>query len=205
MLTDAILVISAYLMGSISSAIVVCKIMGLPDPRTQGSNNPGATNVLRYAGKKAAAFTLAGDVLKGLAPVLIAALFSSDARVIAAVAFAAFIGHLYPLFFGFRGGKGVATAFGVLFGLSWLVGLAVLATWLVVARLFHISSLSAMAASILTPLYLWLFTDPPAYLVMGVVMSVLLIWRHRSNIRKLIRGEEGGIGSDVEDDNHRHP
>jgi len=102
------------------------------------------------------------------------------------------------VFFGFHGGKGVATAFGVLFGLSWLVGLAVLATWLVMARLFHISSLSALAASLLTPLYLWLFTEPPAYLVMGVVMSALLIWRHRSNIRKLIRGEEGTIGTDVE-------
>ncbi|GMR08773.1 MAG: glycerol-3-phosphate 1-O-acyltransferase PlsY [Gammaproteobacteria bacterium] len=200
MLTDAILVIGAYLLGSISSAIIVCKIMGQPDPRTLGSNNPGATNVLRYAGKKAAAFTLSGDVLKGLTPVLIATLFSSDARIIAAVAFAAFIGHLYPLFFGFRGGKGVATAFGVLLGLSWLVGLAVLATWLVVARLFHTSSLSAIAASLLTPLYLWLFMAQPAYLVMGLAMSTLLIWRHRSNIRNLIRGEEGGIGNDAEDE-----
>lgn len=200
MLTDAILVISAYLMGSISSAIIVCKIMGLPDPRTQGSRNPGATNVLRYAGKKAAAIALGGDVIKGLIPVLIATAFSRDAHVIAAVAFAAFIGHLYPVFFGFRGGKGVATAFGVLFGVSWMVGLAVLGTWLVMARLFHISSLSALVASVLTPLYLWLFMDHPAYLVMGLVMSALLIWRHRSNIRKLIHGEEGTIGTDVEDE-----
>ncbi len=191
---DYVLITTAYLFGSISTAIIVCRMMGLPDPRTQGSNNPGATNVLRIGGKKAAALTLLGDMLKGLIPVLLARLFTDDPLVIASVAMAAFIGHLYPVFFGFRGGKGVATALGVLLGMAWQMGVAGIVTWLVVAKVFRISSLAALIAATLAPLFGWLLGLPVEYLVMMAVMSVLLIWRHRSNIRKLLAGSESAIG-----------
>lgn len=191
---DFALIIVAYLLGSISTAIITCKLMGLPDPRTQGSNNPGATNVLRIGGKKAAAVTLFGDFLKGLLPVLIGLALKVEPMVLALIAMAAFLGHLYPIFFGFKGGKGVATALGVILGLSWQVALAALLTWLVMAKLFKISSLSALTAAVLTPLYCWLLTPQLEYIIMFSVMSLLLIWRHRSNIRKLLSGEEGKIG-----------
>src|SRR5512145_106507 len=151
-LTNIALVLVAYLLGSLSTAIILCRLMGLPDPRTQGSGNPGATNVLRFGGKKLAAFTLLGDMLKGLLPVVVASFITDNATVLALVAMAAFLGHLYPVFFGFRGGKGVATALGVLLGLSWQVGLAVLVTWVVMALVFRISSLSALIAALLSPL-----------------------------------------------------
>ena len=192
--TDAALILLAYLMGSLSTAIIVCRGMGLPDPRTQGSGNPGATNVLRIGGKKVAAVTLFGDLLKGLLPVLIARLFSADPIPLALVAMAAFLGHLYPIFFRFQGGKGVATAMGVLIGLAWPVALAALATWLVMAKVFRISSLSALTAAALAPLYTWLLAPQPAFIIMSGAMSLLLIWRHRSNIRKLLAGEEKRIG-----------
>jgi glycerol-3-phosphate acyltransferase PlsY len=195
MLVNISFIIAAYLVGSISSAIVVCKLMALPDPRSQGSRNPGATNVLRYGGKKAAAITLAGDVLKGIMPVGIALMFIQDQQVLALVAIAAFLGHLYPVFFGFQGGKGVATAFGVLLPLSWLTALALVGTWLVMAGIFRISSLSALTAALLAPLYIWLFTGSMPYLIMAIVISVILFWRHRSNIRNLLSGKEGHIGS----------
>ncbi|MCK9529216.1 MAG: glycerol-3-phosphate 1-O-acyltransferase PlsY [Gammaproteobacteria bacterium] len=191
---DLGLVLLGYLFGSISTAILVARAMGLPDPRTQGSKNPGATNVLRLGGKKAAALTLFGDSLKGLLPVLAARLFSDDPVVLAAVAMAAFLGHLFPVFFGFRGGKGVATALGVLLALSWPVALAVLATWLFMAKVVRISSLSALTAAVLAPAYTWLLDPQPAYLAMVGAMSALLLLRHRSNIQKLLRGEEGRIG-----------
>jgi len=191
---DIALIIFAYLLGSISTAIITCKVMGLPDPRTQGSNNPGATNVLRIGGKKAAALTLVGDFLKGLIPVLVGLVMKVEPPVMALIAMAAFLGHLYPVFFGFKGGKGVATALGVILGLSWQVALAALLTWLVMAKLFKISSLSALTAAVLTPLYCWLLTPQLEYIIMLSVMSLLLIWRHRSNIQKLMTGEEGKIG-----------
>ena len=187
------LTVFSYLMGSLSTAIIVCKLMGLPDPRTQGSQNPGATNVLRIGGKKAAAITLAGDAVKGLIPVLIGHALSQSMTQLGIIGLAAFLGHLYPVFFSFRGGKGVATAFGVIVGISWMSGLAVLATWLVMAQLFKISSLSALTAAVLTPLYLWLIEDSQALLFMGLIMSVLLIIRHRSNIKNLISGKETKI------------
>ncbi len=190
----ALLIAAGYLFGSLSSAIIVCRLWGLPDPRTQGSSNPGATNVLRFGGKKAAAVTLLGDTLKGVLPVLIARLLGADAATLALVAMAAFLGHLYPLFFGFKGGKGVATALGVLLGLAWPVALAAAGTWLVVAKLFKISSLAALIAAALSPLFAWLLGQPRAFIIMLVVMSVLLVWRHRSNIRKLISGAESTIG-----------
>ncbi len=187
---DIALVVFAYLMGSISAAIITCKVMGLPDPRTEGSNNPGATNVKRIGGTKAAAITLFGDMLKGLIPVLIAHVAGADEPLLAAVAMAAFLGHLYPIFFGFQGGKGVATAMGVLLGLSWMVALSVLAIWLIVAKVSKISSLSALTASVMAPVCMWLLDPHPAFISMSVALSVLLIWRHRSNIQRLIRGEE---------------
>lgn len=194
-----ILILGGYLFGSISSAIVVCKLMGLPDPRTQGSNNPGATNVLRFGGKKAAAIALFGDTIKGVIPILIARLLDADNNTLMYVGFAAFIGHLYPVFFGFRGGKGVATAFGVFAALSWKVGLAVVGTWLLMAKIFKISSLSALTAAVLTPLYVWWLTDEPRWVGVTIIMTALLIWRHRSNIRNLVSGAEDTIGSDAEE------
>ncbi|MGD8559243.1 MAG: glycerol-3-phosphate 1-O-acyltransferase PlsY [Gammaproteobacteria bacterium] len=187
------LVAIAYLMGSLSTAIIVCKAMGLPDPRTEGSQNPGATNVLRFGGKKAAAITLAGDALKGLIPVLIGHALQLNISQLGIIGFAAFLGHLYPVFFSFRGGKGVATAFGAIVGISWLTGLAVLGTWLVMARLFNISSLAALTAAALAPLYFWLIEPDIPLLVTAILMSVILILRHHSNIRKLLQGKEGRI------------
>lgn len=194
MLTDPVLTIiltlTAYLFGSISAAIIVCKILHLPDPRTQGSNNPGATNVLRIGGKKAAAITLAADMLKGFLPVLLAVLLNSDELTLALVALAAFLGHLYPLFFGFKGGKGVATALGVILGLSWPVALAMMLTWLVVAYGLKVSSMSALVAAALAPFYFWWLTDSEVFIIMSVLLSMLLIWRHRSNIQRLLDGTE---------------
>ena len=188
--------IGAYLLGSISTAIVVCRVMGLPDPRSQGSKNPGATNVLRFGGKKAAAIALLGDMLKGVVPALVANAVGVSAAVLAGVGFAAFLGHLYPIFFRFQGGKGVATAFGVFLGIAWQFGLAVLATWLIMARVFKISSLSALTAAVLAPLYAWWFVGEPFITAMAVVVCVMLIWRHHSNIRNLLQGTEDTIGTD---------
>jgi glycerol-3-phosphate acyltransferase PlsY len=193
MLIDALLILLAYLFGSLSAAIILCRLLGLPDPRTQGSGNPGATNVLRIGGKKAAAATLFLDMLKGLLPVLLARALDAPLEIQAAVAFAAFLGHLYPVFFRFQGGKGVATALGVLLGLNWLVGLATIATWLVMAFLFRISSLAALTAILLTPLYFWLLDRQAPLLAAAVVITLMLFWRHRSNIRKLLDGTEGRI------------
>lgn len=186
----AVLTIAAYLIGSISTAIITCKVMGLPDPRTEGSNNPGATNVLRIGGKKAAAFTLIGDMLKGLLPVLVAVAFKSDDLTIALVAGAAFLGHLYPVFFGFKGGKGVATAFGAILGVSWPVSLAMLVTWLTVAYGLKISSMSALVTAALAPFYFWWFSGSNTLIIMAVFISILLVWRHRSNIKRILEGTE---------------
>jgi len=188
------LVVVAYLLGSISSAVVVCRLMGLPDPRTQGSNNPGATNVLRIGGTKAAAVTLVGDSLKGMIPMLAGHLLGAGPEVLAATGLAAILGHLYPVFFGFRGGKGVATALGVQFGLWWPIGLTVAAMWLFVAKVLRISSLSALVSMALAPLVVWFFWPEPILLGMQILISLLLFWRHRSNIANLISGKEGKIG-----------
>lgn len=192
-MTDAVLIIAAYLLGSLSSAIIVCRLLGLPDPRTQGSNNPGATNVLRIGGKKAAAITLLGDSLKGFLPVLAAKLLGVSPLVLAGVAMAAFLGHLYPLFFRFQGGKGVATALGVQFGLAWPIGASVAGLWLLMAKGLNISSLAALVSMALAPLAVWLFWPAPELIAMQGVMSLILFWRHRSNIRNLLSGTEGRI------------
>ena len=186
--------VAAYLFGSISAAIVVCHLMGLPDPRGEGSGNPGATNVLRIGGKKAAAITLAGDMLKGLIPVLAARLLGLDDRWVALTALAAFLGHLYPVFFRFRGGKGVATMLGTLVPLCWPAGLATPLTWLVMAKLFRISSLSGLIATALAPLYVWFACHSRDLTAATAAMTVLLFWRHRRNIRNLLAGIEGKLG-----------
>ncbi|MFZ0789471.1 MAG: glycerol-3-phosphate 1-O-acyltransferase PlsY [Chromatiaceae bacterium] len=193
MLTAVLLVVAAYLLGSVSSAILVCRALGLPDPRTQGSNNPGATNVLRIGGKKAAAITLVGDSLKGLLPMAAGYLLDMAPAVLAATGLAAVLGHLYPVFFGFRGGKGVATALGVQIGLWWPIGLTVAGIWLFVAKVLRISSLSALVSMALAPLVVWLFWPDKALIGMQLVISGLLFWRHRGNIRNLISGTEGKI------------
>jgi glycerol-3-phosphate acyltransferase PlsY len=202
MLIDSLLVIGAYLLGSVSSAILVCRMMGLQDPRTFGSYNPGATNVLRLGGKKPAAMTLAGDTLKGLIPMLVAHALGASEPVLAMTAMAAFLGHLYPVFFGFKGGKGVATALGAQFGLHWGLGLAVAGTWLFIAKVMKISSLAALVSMTLAPLYLWAMLsywvpwEMRDLLIMQVAMTVILIWRHRSNIRNLVSGAEGKISNE---------
>jgi glycerol-3-phosphate acyltransferase PlsY len=194
MLVEILLVVFAYLVGSVASAVLVCRVMGLPDPRRQGSRNPGATNVLRLGGKTAAALTLAGDVLKGLLPVL-AARFLSDSPVTAAGAtLAAFLGHLYPLYFGFRGGKGVATAFGAVAGLAWPVALAMGAVWVSVAAISRYSSLASMSAAVCAPLVAAVITLRPAIVVSLALMAVLILWRHRANIARLRGGTEARIG-----------
>jgi len=196
---DYSIILAGYLLGSLSSAIIVCKLMRLPDPRTLGSNNPGATNVLRFGGKKAAAIVLFGDILKGVIAVLAARMLGVDSMVVAAAGFAAFVGHLYPVFFQFKGGKGVATAFGVFATLNWMVGIALVATWLVIAKVFRISSLAALITAMLAPVYIWWITADQDWIIMGVVVSVLLTWRHRSNIQNLLGGTEDSIGTDVDE------
>lgn len=195
MVINIALILIAYLLGSFSSAVVVCRLMGLTDPRTQGSGNPGATNVLRYSGKKAAIITLLLDVLKGVLAVLIAKLLTTDATILALTTLSVFLGHLYPIFFNFRGGKGVATAFGALVTLVWQVGLTALITWLIMAFIFRYSSLSAIMAAVMTPIAMFWFTQGTLiYTVMSICIAGLLLWRHRSNIRNLLSGKEDKIG-----------
>lgn len=189
-MSEWLLVPLAYLLGSISSAIIVCRLMGLEDPRQHGSGNPGATNVMRIGGKKAAAITLFGDALKGFLPVLIAKGLGVSVPVLIGVAGAAFLGHLYPVFFGFKGGKGVATSCGLLFGLSWLLGTMVAGTWVIVYKLSGISSLSALVAACLTPLYVWMVLPDKEIAVAAIFLSALLIWRHKANIQKLLASVE---------------
>ncbi len=189
-----LLVPFAYFLGSLSSAVITSRLMGLPDPREEGSKNPGATNMLRLGGKKAAIITLLGDLLKGLVPLVVAKALDAPYEVLAAVGLAAFLGHLYPVFFGFKGGKGAATALGVLAGYSWLVGLASLLTWLSVAYLSRISSLAALTAAALAPLYVWFLLHSPVLTVATVLMCTVLFWRHKSNIRRILRGEESKFG-----------
>jgi glycerol-3-phosphate acyltransferase PlsY len=195
MLTGAVVVTLAYLLGSLSSAIIVCRLMGLPDPRTEGSNNPGATNVLRIGGKKAAALTLAGDSLKGVIPMVACHLLDVPVLVFALAGLAVFLGHLYPVFFGFQGGKGVATALGVQFGLYWPIGATVGLVWLLMAKVVKISSLSALVAMAVAPLAVWYFWPAAELVVMQLVTSAILFWRHRSNIRNLLSGTESRIKS----------
>ena len=191
-------VIAAYLIGSLSFAVIVSKYYGMDDPRTYGSGNPGATNVLRSGKKKAAALTLLGDALKGLVAVVLArclqdALNLSDIAI-AAVAVAALVGHMWPLFFGFKGGKGVATALGVLLALSPATALVCAAIWLVMAFGFKVSSLAALAATAAAPLVAFWLMPYPSWAWATVVIAVLVLYRHKSNIQNLLQGKEGKIG-----------
>ncbi|WP_342031489.1 glycerol-3-phosphate 1-O-acyltransferase PlsY [Neisseria sp. CP9] len=191
-------VIAAYLIGSLSFAVIVSKYYGMDDPRTYGSGNPGATNVLRSGKKKAAALTLLGDALKGLVAVILArclqdALNLSDIAI-AAVAVAALVGHMWPLFFGFKGGKGVATALGVLLALSPAMALVCAAIWLVMAFGFKVSSLAALAATVAAPLVAFWLMPYPSWAWATVVIAVLVLYRHKSNIQNLLQGKEGKIG-----------
>ncbi|MDO4233156.1 MAG: glycerol-3-phosphate 1-O-acyltransferase PlsY [Lautropia sp.] len=197
-LTQALVLLAAYLIGSVSFAVVVSKMMGLADPHTYGSGNPGATNVLRTGNKKAAALTLAGDVLKGVVAVLLAKALAPtlglSSTMIMMVGLAAFIGHLFPVFHGFKGGKGVATAAGVLLAINPIHGLMVLLTWLGVAFITRYSSLAALVAAGMAPIYWGLIWGINASTLGVLIMSALLIWRHRSNIEKLLSGKESKIG-----------
>ncbi|MBS1169624.1 MAG: plsY [Burkholderiaceae bacterium] len=199
MMNTAFSVLAAYLLGSISFAVVVSKLYRLDDPRTYGSKNPGATNVLRTGNKAAAALTLFGDALKGWIAVFLAQHFGARYGLgdggVALVAIGVFAGHIWPLYTKFAGGKGVATALGVLLGVSPWLGLATLATWLAVAFLFRYSSLSALIAAVLAPMYYGLFFGVDAKMMAVAIMSALLIWRHKSNISNLIAGKESKIGS----------
>jgi glycerol-3-phosphate acyltransferase PlsY len=193
MLIDIGVVIVAYLLGSFSSAVIVCKVMGYDDPRTLGSGNPGATNVLRHGGKKAAIITLILDMLKGVLAVLLAKILTDSSLFIALSALAAFLGHLYPIFFNFKGGKGVATALGVLLALHWMVGIGALLTWLAMAFSFRYSSLAALITAAATPLYMFWFAGILDFVIVNIVITTLIFWRHQSNIQNLLNGTEGKI------------
>ncbi|QBK04841.1 glycerol-3-phosphate 1-O-acyltransferase PlsY [Hylemonella gracilis] len=202
-LLPSLVALASYLLGSLSFAVIVSRVMGLNDPRTYGSKNPGATNVLRSGSKKAAVVTLLLDGAKGWLPVALVASFGPSYGLgegtLALAALGAFLGHLYPVFFRFVGGKGVATAAGVLLGLHWALGLAVLLTWVLVAVLSRYSSLSALLASVAAPLYYMLgdgefWTLNPSVLFAVCLMSLLLIYRHAENIGRLARGQEGKLG-----------
>jgi glycerol-3-phosphate acyltransferase PlsY len=198
LITPLATVVGAYLVGSMSFAVVVSRTMGLDDPRTYGSGNPGATNVLRSGNRSAAALTLALDALKGFLPVWAVAAFGAPMGlgegVAALVGLAAFIGHLWPVFFGFKGGKGVATAAGVMMGLNPWLGLAAVATWLIVAFFLRYSSLAAIVAAVFAPFFQWLMWGFGPTTAALAFMGALLLWRHRGNIRKLLDGTESRIG-----------
>lgn len=193
MIVGAMIVFS-YLAGSISAGILVARVMGLGDPRESGSGNPGATNLLRLGGRKAAIVTLLADAAKGLIPVLIAHALQLETLGLALVGLAAFLGHLYPVFFGFRGGKGIATGFGVMLGWQLLMGVGALLTWAVVAGIFRISSLSALISFAAAPIYVLLLTGDQALAIAAAAMAVITAWRHRSNIKRIVKGEEPRIG-----------
>jgi glycerol-3-phosphate acyltransferase PlsY len=185
---------AGYLIGSVSGAIVVSTLLRLPDPRTSGSRNPGATNVFRLGSKIGALLTLGGDIAKGLLPVLaVNCWISDDPLLLVAAGLGAFLGHLYPLYFKFAGGKGVATALGVVLAIHPLVALMQIATWLLVALVFRYSSLAALVTAAVTPLYLWFAGDEISFILLGVVLAALLFWRHRQNIERLISRTESKI------------
>jgi glycerol-3-phosphate acyltransferase PlsY len=192
------IVVGAYLLGSVSFAVVVSRAFGLPDPHAYGSKNPGATNVLRTGHRKAALLTLLGDGLKGLVAVFaareLAPLLGAPQWSVAAAALAVFVGHLYPVFHRFAGGKGVATAAGIVFALHWPLGLALTLVWITMAFGFRISSLAALTTALLLPLGMFYAKGPGAYAWASVVIALLLFWRHRTNIRQLLSGRERSIG-----------
>ena len=200
---DTFLIALAYLIGSISFAVVVSKCMRLPDPYSYGSGNPGATNVLRTGNQRAAVLTLLGDAFKGFIAVVMARMIlgeqslssSLNSWILCGVVIAVFLGHVFPIFHRFKGGKGVATACGILFGIHWILGLATLATWIIVAKFMRYSSLAAILAAVFGPIYfVFLFGFHPMTMALVMVCG-LLVWRHRNNIRNLINGTESRIGA----------
>ncbi len=195
-ITYSVAIIIAYLVGSISSAILISRAMRLPDPRGLGSGNPGATNVLRTGNKKAAAMTLVGDLLKGLLPVLVGHWLQLDLDILCLIGLAAIFGHMYPIFYQFHGGKGVATTLGVLLGISWPLALIWTVSWISIAKLSGYSSLAALIATLLMPVSAWLMDFPQVVVLLMISICVLIFWRHRNNIRNLLRGNESRIGSD---------
>ena len=197
-IVDILVVVLAYLLGSLSFAVIVSKAMGMADPRSYGSGNPGATNVLRSGKKKAAVLTLLGDALKGLVAVVIAKYLWDAGHIteatVAWVSVAVLVGHMWPVFFGFKGGKGVATAVGVLFALSWPVALICTIVWLIMAFGLKISSLAALVATVLSPILAWYFIDESSWCWAVLVIAVLVLYRHKSNIQNLLSGKESKIG-----------
>lgn len=189
-----IFAIAGYLLGSVSSAVVVSRLMNLPDPRSEGSGNPGATNVLRLGNKVGAGLTLSGDILKGVLPVLAARWLSDDSLSVALAGAGAFFGHLFPLFFGFKGGKGVATALGVFATISLPVAGGLALTWLVVALVFRYSSMAALVSAASAPLWTWWLLATPVYTGLAILLALMLILRHRANIGRLLAGTESKIG-----------
>jgi len=189
-----IFTIAGYLLGSVSSAVVVSRLMNLPDPRSEGSGNPGATNVLRLGNKVGAGLTLSGDILKGVLPVLAARWLSDDSLSVALAGAGAFFGHLFPLFFGFKGGKGVATALGVFATISLPVAGGLALTWLVVALVFRYSSMAALVSAASAPLWTWWLLATPVYTGLAILLALMLILRHRTNIGRLLAGTESKIG-----------
>ena len=197
-LTLALAAVAAYLIGSLSFAVIISRLMGLNDPRSYGSGNPGATNVLRSGNKTAAILTLVFDALKGFVPVLLVVLFGRryglGEGTAAIVGVAAFLGHLWPVFFRFKGGKGVATAAGVLFALNPWLGLATLASWIIIAAFFRYSSLASLVAAVFAPFYQLLIWGGGPIAIAAGVMGLLLVWRHSANIAKLLAGTESKLG-----------
>ena len=187
-------IVAAYLIGSISFGIIFSKLFGLPDPRTVGSGNIGATNIARSGKKLPAILTLLGDAIKGWLPVWVALQSNMLMWVVAAIGLAVFFGHLYPVYHKFKGGKGVATALGVMLAVSPMLGLACLLTWTLVFAISRLSSLSAIVAAALSPVLAWLLLPYKNYVLMVLVMAVMLVWRHKSNIQKLLAGTEAGFG-----------
>lgn len=194
---DLIAAVLAYLIGSLSFAVIVSRALGLPDPHSYGSGNPGATNVLRSGSKKAAILTLLGDTLKGVIAVVLAKVFATQFGIsetgIALVAITVFLGHLVPVFFGFKGGKGVATAAGVLWALDWRVGLGLTLIWALVFAVTRVSSLSALIGSACAPVLAYVFLGRVPAFYAALVMAALLIWRHKDNIGRLLSGEESAF------------
>ena len=188
-----LLPLGGYLLGSVSSAVLVSKLMGLPDPRQSGSGNPGATNVLRLGNQPAAALTLLGDVLKGVLPVLIAKYLDADTTGIALAGLGAFLGHLFPVFFGFAGGKGVATSLGIFLALNPLIAGSQVALWALMALVFRYSSLAALVTALATPVLLAWQMDDPVLTGLGIILAALLVFRHRANIVRLVQGNESKI------------
>ncbi|MFZ3088338.1 MAG: glycerol-3-phosphate 1-O-acyltransferase PlsY [Methylotenera sp.] len=193
-LVPVVWIVAAYLLGSIAFGILISKLYGLPDPRTVGSGNIGATNVARSGKKLAAVLTLLGDAFKGWFPVWLALQSGMLMWVVSATALAVFFGHLYPIYHGFKGGKGVATALGVMVAISPLLGLAALVTWVLVFAISRYSSLGAIVAAALAPVFAWLLLPYKDYVITVLIMAAFLIWRHRSNIQKLLAGTESGFG-----------